>query len=116
MPHLTLDYAANIIENTDLKQFLQKAQVILVETLPADSKSFKSRALAADDYVVGDGLHRAGFVHLHVKVKSGRTQDTLDKAAQQLLSLMKDVFKRSYPVSISVEVQELAPAYFTEII
>jgi 5-carboxymethyl-2-hydroxymuconate isomerase len=115
VPHITLEYSSNLVEQKDLVPVLKKAQVLLSESLPAQLDQFKSRALGADVFLVGDGNHRNAFVHMQVDVMAGRSDETLSKAGHQLIDLLKDSFKqtiKSHGLSISVEISELSKAYF----
>jgi 5-carboxymethyl-2-hydroxymuconate isomerase len=116
MPHIVFEFPANHSDQDRVITFLKQTQTILVETLPASLPSCKSRAVPYDSYLVGDGESGNVFYHLHVKIKAGRSQETLNKAAQQLLDLMRESFSPKLGTdnpSYSVEIQELAPTYLT---
>ncbi len=114
MPHVTLDYSNNIKEKPDLLTVLQKAQQILEETLPAQKGSTKARAIGFDHCWIDDGEQSNSFIHMGVRVKSGRSLETLNKAGELLRKLMQESFAetcRSNNTSLSVEIAELAPTY-----
>lgn len=115
MPHVTLEHSQNLVEKSTLIPMLQKVHEILVETLPARIEGCKSRVVACDTYLVGDGNPLNAFVHMHVKIKSGRSAEVIDTAGKQLLSLMQESFapgQQGRYLCLSVEIENLAETYF----
>jgi len=114
MPHVTLEFSNNIKEKDNLLPVLQKAQQILEETLPAQKGSTKARAVGFDHCWVDDGDQSNSFIHMGVKVKSGRSLETLNRAGELLLKHLRESFQQaaeSSKLSLTVEITELAPCY-----
>lgn len=111
MPHLTLEYSANIIEKDNLLDLFPKCHAILVSSLPAAKlEACKSRAFCSDIYYIANGRPEYAFIHLDVKVMAGRSDENLQIASQQLLELLTAYFSASmkkYKLQISVEISEL---------
>lgn len=115
MPHIRLEYSTNLPIQDKLVPFLQDIQDILAEILPAKLESFKSRAIPCQTYVVGDGKDDAAFVHCEIRIMPGRTMETLDNAAKQVLEALQDHFRgMSTNNGLSVEITELNPTYIKE--
>lgn len=115
MPHIRLEYSDNILEKDSLIPVLKKAQDILVEMLPAGLASCKSAAVPYEVYLVGDGDVRNCFASMNIKIKAGRSPETVGKAGELLLNLMEESFARTRQaksLSLSVEIEELSQAYF----
>ncbi len=114
MPHLTLEYTANINEAVNFADLFQQCHQVLVAGLPTQLASCKSRAVVREHYYVGDGDPQNAFVTLTVKVMPGRKPEILDKVAQELLAIVQQHFilaTAQLNLQITVEVAELSPHY-----
>lgn len=116
MPHFTLEYSQNIIEKDGVfTELFKKSHVLLAEMLPTQVNSCVSRAVPVEMYYLGDGQGRNVFIHGTLKVKAGRTQDTLKKTGEKLLALIKAHFPKTCEhlnTKISLELIELPETYF----
>ncbi|CEK09510.1 5-carboxymethyl-2-hydroxymuconate Delta-isomerase [Legionella hackeliae] len=110
MPHLTLEYSSNIIEKDKLLSFFSECHAILATSLPANLASCKSRALCSDIFYIADGDSKHAFIHLDIKVMAGRSDETLQSTAHQLMELLNIYFEESmkkFQLQISIEISEL---------
>ena len=115
MPHLVLEYSANISEKSNFKALFAKCHQLLVEQLPTELASCKSRAIQQSDFYLGDGNTHNAFVHLQIKVLPGRTTEKLHNIGNNILPLLKDHFAHSLQtlnLQISLEIQDLSANYF----
>lgn len=109
MPFLTLEYSTNIFEKNALFDFFAQCHAILAASLPTKIDNCKSRGLCSESYYIGDGQPHHGFVHLEVKILSGRSEDTLKKLNEQLNKLMETYFaesKKLLHMQLSLEIIE----------
>ena len=116
MPHLILEASSNIVETNDkIKQTLQKCQNLLVEKLPTQLASCKSRLILHDVFILADNQERNAFVHLTVKLLKGRSAELLlCETSANLQSLLYAEFNKSasqLALGISVEITELNDSY-----
>ena len=115
MPHLILEASSNILETTaTVKQCLIECQNLLTEKLPTQLSSCKSRYIKHEVYVVGDDSINNAFVHLGVKVLSGRSPQILMTIIEDLRKLLIKAFNQSavtFKLSISVELTDLGKYY-----
>lgn len=115
MPHLVLEYSANVIEKKHLDELLQRCNRLLEESLPTEISNCKSRAYVCDIYSVGAGAANAAFVHVDLKVMAGRTLEKLQTLGQDLLTMLNNHFAESrqkLQLQITLEISELAKTYF----
>jgi 5-carboxymethyl-2-hydroxymuconate isomerase len=116
MPHFTLEYSQNIIEkNNVFTELFKKSHALLTEMLPTQMNSCMSRAVPQEIYYIGDGRGGTVFIHGTLKVKPGRTQETLKKTGEALLVLIKGYFPEScrrLNARVSLELIELPETYF----
>ncbi len=110
MPHLTLEYSANIIDKPDFKNLFRDCHTALSATLPTDISGCKSRAIAHQDYYLGNGEATNAFIHVTLKIMPGRSREILDKVTQELLAIIERNFEKSIRelnLQITIEVSDL---------
>lgn len=116
MPHLTLEYSADIRANSDIKALCGKLARCLVAQ-QADGKAvypiggIRVRALAADDYCIGNGGVDAAFVHAALKIGAGRSEQTKKSTGDALFDVMKAHFAELYEqqgLALSLEISEFS--------
>lgn len=118
MPHLILESSANLHESNErLRQILVSCQGIVVNGLPTQLSSCKSRLVMCDVFVLGDDSNKnKAFLHLTVKVlkKPERTVELLKNISIQLKENILNNCTRSLAeqeVNVSVEIVELHGSY-----
>lgn len=110
MPHIRLEHSANILEKDGMLPLLKKIHAVLVETLPADLATCKSRVFECPVFCVADGAQHNAFVHLGIYILPGRTQDAINQTKTVLINLLKSHFVHSSKelhLSLSVEIAPL---------
>ena len=115
MPHLTVEYSANIIEKDNIHDLFQLCHSTLVSSLPTDIHTCKSRAIEYSQFLVGNGDAKNAFVHVNLCVLPGRSQETLEKTSHQIMEILQAYFsisKQQLNLSFSIEIKELATTYF----
>jgi len=117
MPHLILEYSSNLLEKTTLSGVFKKCHVILAEMLPTEINSCISRAIESDQYYIGEGQPNRAFIHVSLRLKTGRTFETLQKTSENILMAIKEYCEESSEklnLHISLEVIELGKTYFSK--
>lgn len=118
MPHLTLEYSANLRHEGEFKLLCGKLARCLVQQ-QEDGKvvyplgGIRVRALCADDYCIGDGSLEAAFVHATLKIGAGRSEQVKTTTGDALLEIMKTHFSRVYEqtgLALSLEIAEFSEA------
>ena len=93
MPHLTLEYSANLHRAGRFKQLCHDLADVLLAQGVYPIGGIRVRALACEDYCVGDGsLGDAGFVHGTLKIGAGRGDAVKQKTLDELFAVMKNHF------------------------
>lgn len=116
MPHLILEYSANVLEDDSFGELFEKCHGLLADSLPTERKSCVSRAIECTQYCVGEGRGDSAFIHVNLKVKAGRTFEVLKKTAEVILEAIKSHCHESMQqlnLKITMEVNELTDNYFT---
>jgi 5-carboxymethyl-2-hydroxymuconate isomerase len=115
MPHLTLEFSANILEKNNMTSLFKECHVMLAHALPSELARCKSRAIESSFYYVGDGQPNNAFVHVSLKVMPGRSFDTLKNVGDNMMKILKDNFSESLKklhLQITVEISDLQKTYF----
>lgn len=118
MPHLTIDYSANLSADGDLPGLCRKLADCLIAQRADGQAVFpiggtRVRAFAADAWCIGDGSAEAGYVHAALKAGAGRSEATLRAAGDALFDVMKahfDALYRRMGLALSLEVGEFSEA------
>ncbi|MDP1723096.1 MAG: hypothetical protein Q8L85_00115 [Alphaproteobacteria bacterium] len=113
MPHIILECSDNIIES-DLKPICIEIQKILVDKLPTQLDSCKSRIIRHKDYVLGDNHIDNAFVHVFISVMPGREQKLINSISEIIVDRLKVFFLESRDrlnLQISVAINDLPESY-----
>ena len=115
MPHLVLEYSANVPDRPDLRRVLLDLHQALLASALFERKDLKSRVVRHDVFAVADGAEDRAFVALSIAVLDGRPDEV--KAALSEAAL--DVLIRAFPKlvaggrgAVSVEVRDLHRASY----
>ncbi len=118
MPHLVLEYSANVPDRTDLRRVLLDLHEALLASALFERKDLKSRAVRHEVFAVADGAEDRPFVALSIAILEGRPDEV--KAALSEAAL--DVLVRAFPKlvaggrgAISVEVRDLHRASYRRV-
>ncbi|MCG5227028.1 5-carboxymethyl-2-hydroxymuconate Delta-isomerase [Acinetobacter pittii] len=112
MPHFIAEYSANLEDAVDFQGLFKTVNDFLGNTGVFPLGGIRSRAIRLDKYRVADGQHDYAFVHMSLKVGSGRDLDTRQKVANELFALIEQFFqplKEQRLLAISFEMTELDP-------
>lgn len=116
MPHLTLEYSANLRESGDFKALCEQLAQCLIAQQAAGKSVYpiggvRVRALAADDYWIANGAADAAFVHATLKIGAGRSEEVKKATGDALFAVMKTHFAALYEqtgLALSLEISEFS--------
>lgn len=114
MPHIIIDYSQSlktIVQTEKVKDELLKT---LVENSDFEPKAIKYRTLYYEDF---QGEQK-DFIHLTIKLLSGRTLDQRKKISQSAGACLSKLFDQHQgSLSLTVEIQEIErDSYFKQIL
>ena len=114
MPHLILEYSKNLSNEINFKPLFLNLHQMLAEQLPTYIASCKSRCIAHEVFFLGNCTDENTFVHLTIKILSGRSDQNKNQIGTTILQILRDFFQphANTPLQISVEIQELDQHYF----
>ncbi|MDJ0614586.1 MAG: 5-carboxymethyl-2-hydroxymuconate isomerase [Rhizobiaceae bacterium] len=110
MPHLILDYSANMEERTDIAALCDCIRLAAIETGVFPKAGIRVRALKADHVSIADGNLENGYIDISVRLREGRDQETREKATQHIFAAAETFLKsamNTYPIALSMEMRNI---------
>lgn len=96
MPHMTVDYSANLEEQIDIRALCQALHRAMVETGMFEIGGIRVRALRVDHCVIADDDPQNAYVHLSLRVGAGRSVEDRKAAGEHIykaaVSCLADLF------------------------
>lgn len=112
MPHVIVEYSANLAAAVEMKALLAALHAAALETGVFPAGGIRTRAERREEYIVADGRPEAAFVHVMLRIGAGRDLPTKKRAADHVFGVLCGFLKPTQdkrPLAISLEVQELDP-------
>lgn len=120
MPHLNLEYTANIGAALDVPEALREVNARLLATGIIDSpEQMKSRAIPLTDFRVGHADAGEAFIHARMHIMAGRTVAQRQLLGQQAVEGIQAALRpvSGLRIQITVEINEmLADTYQKRVI
>lgn len=119
MPHLTLEYSANLRPDARMDELCRKLAQCLAAYRTPDGQAvyplggIRVRALACDDYCIADGRPDAAFVHANLRMGAGRSAETRQRTGDALFDILKTHFDALFQqtgLALSMEINEFSEA------
>ena len=116
MPHLQLEYTKNIQTIINPVLFEQLFS-ILNKLADISIDNCKSRSIQINDYQIGSGNNKIGFVHLEIKILEGRKKEIRNQIGRESMEIIRSYFKEyttKCKMQYSIEILEMKKEdYFT---
>jgi 5-carboxymethyl-2-hydroxymuconate isomerase len=112
LPHLLVEYSANIEPRLNLDGLLDKLHATAVETGVFPLGGLRIRAYPVKHYRVADKHPDNAFVHVTALIGHGRTLEVQQRAGEAVFATLKehlDPLFRAGPLAISFYIQEAHP-------
>lgn len=112
MPHLIVEYSANLDPRLDLDHLLESLHAAAAGTGVFPLGGIRTRAARREHYRIADGDPGNAFVHVVARIRHGRPLDVRQRAGQALFDALCTALAPIYdaqPLGISLEVQEIDP-------
>lgn len=112
MPHLNIEYSANLEEALDVQGLVDRIHETALETGIFPLGGVRTRAEARKYYRIANGDPRAGYIHMLVRIGSGRDFEVRRAAGEKIFAALcdfADELYRSRPLAVSFELHEIPP-------
>jgi 5-carboxymethyl-2-hydroxymuconate isomerase len=110
MPHITVEYSANIEPAVDPRRLIDAVHDAVLRTGVFELGAVRTRAERRDIYRIADGDPGNAFIHVTAHIAPGRDADTRKRVAQAILDTVsaasRDIAARR-GLALSVEVSEI---------
>ncbi|SOE94311.1 5-carboxymethyl-2-hydroxymuconate isomerase [Burkholderia sp. D7] len=118
MPHLTLEYSANLADEERIGELCNKLAGRLDAQRDGEQRVFplggiRVRALRCQHYCVADGRPDAAFLHANLKIGAGRSPEIRQATGDTLFALIKEHFADEFAtrgLALSMEINEFSEA------
>ena len=112
MPHLTIDYSANMEERTDIAALCDCIRLAAIETSVFPLAGIRVRAFRADHVSIADGGTENGFIDISVRLREGRDLEVRREATRHIFAAAEAFLKpvlETHPFALSLEMRNIDP-------
>lgn len=112
MPHLNIEYSANLEQLLDIQALVDRIHETALETGIFPLGGVRTRAEARKYYRIANGDPRAGYIHMMVRIGSGRDVEIRRNAGERIFAALCDFTEELYrvrPLALSFELHEIPP-------
>lgn len=113
MPHLTMEYSANLDARVDLAELCTTVQQAITATGLFELGAVRVRTLRADHYAVADRLPANGFIDMVFRIGTGRRLEDRKAAGEAIFAAATKALGSLFETphfALSLEVRETDPA------
>jgi 5-carboxymethyl-2-hydroxymuconate isomerase len=112
MPHIIIEYSANLEERMDLPGLIKKLHLATVGMEVFSLAAARTRAERRDYYRIADNNPENSFVHVIVRIGHGRSLEVKQQVGKVLFEALCEHLQPIYdtsPLGITLEIQEIDP-------
>ena len=110
MPHLNIEYSANIADELDIQALVDRIHETALSTGIFPLGGVRTRAEARTHYRIANGEPAAGYIHMIVRIGTGRDVETRRSAGDRIFGALCDFTQELYdrrPLALSFELHEI---------
>lgn len=111
MPHLTVEYSANLEASVDMTAFCAAMRDAMCATGIFPLGGIRVRAFPCHTYVIADGDPAHAYLHMICRVGHGRDESARAGAAEQIYAAAEAFLgpRIPGPFALSLDLDELSP-------
>jgi 5-carboxymethyl-2-hydroxymuconate isomerase len=110
MPHLIVEYSANLEAQVDIRKLINEVHQAAVRTGIFEVAAIRTRGQRRDHYVIADGDKENTFLSVWARIAPGRDPETRKRIGKEVFDsvckYLEPIFATT-PIGITVEVQEI---------
>lgn len=113
MPHVKMEYSANLETRTDIAMLCRVAKSAMMETGLFELGAVRVRAVRSDHCAIADELPDNAFLAVLVRIGAGRTVDQKQRVGETLTSALSKALEPLFGTphfALSVDLIENDPA------
>lgn len=118
MPHLRLEYTANLPDLDVERTLLRLNNVLMASGQFGAEADIKSRAQKVERFQVGTALAPRGFVAVTLSLLSGRSPQVKKQLSESLLAALQDVggWPADVQIQLSVELVDMDRESYSKVV
>lgn len=112
MPHLIIDYSANLEDAVDMAGLCDVLRVAATQLDIFPAAGVRVRAVPALHYSIADGNHAHGYIDISVRLRAGRDMAAKKLATQTLFGVAHDFIApimAQQSIALSFEMRDIDP-------
>lgn len=113
MPHIIIDYSANLDAAIDMAALCGHLREIACAHEAFAAAGVRVRAIAADHWSIADGNPAHGYIDVSVRLRGGRPDAVKQDATNALFEAARDylaAYMAENPLALSFEMRDIDPA------
>jgi 5-carboxymethyl-2-hydroxymuconate isomerase len=111
MPHLIIEYSANVADVTDVPELVGAVHDAALATGIAPLDALRTRAVAREHYAIADRDPSNKFIAVTARLGVGRSDSEKDSLVEALVNVLDEFLGDAQDtIMLSVEYQEIDPA------
>lgn len=114
MPHLTIEYSANLAANSDMATLCQSLHTAMMASGLFELGAVRVRARPCPNYAIADLLPENAFADIILRIGTGRSAEEKKAVGQALIRTAEAHFapQLAQPhFALTLEVQEISPDF-----
>lgn len=111
MPHLCMEYSANLADRVDLTGLCSRLNATLLNTGFFEPGAIRVRTLRCDHYAVADELPENAFLDASLRIGEGRSEDDRTQIGEALFRCFQTELAELFDTPhfcLSLEVREIS--------
>ena len=112
MPHLIVEYSANLERDIDIARLVSALHASALETGVFPIGGIRTRAARRDVYAIADRHPDNAFIHVQARIGAGRPPEVRQRAAEHIFAALKSATDRVFaerPLGLTFEIVEIDP-------
>lgn len=110
MPHMTVEYSANLDARVDMAAFCGAVRDAMLATGLFEVGAVRVRALRCEAYSIADGLAENAFVDMSLRMGQGRAAEARKGAGEAIFGCAREFFAdllKAPHFALSLEIREI---------
>lgn len=112
MPHISLEYSANMEDRTDMAALCDHLRRAGIETGTFPMPGIRVRAFRADHVSIADGQDTHGFIDISIRLRAGRPDEVKKATTQAIFEAAQSFLEPAmaiHSIALSVEMRDIDP-------
>lgn len=112
MPHLTIEYSANLDDRVDFARLCRTVHQTILGTGLFELGAVRVRSIRCADYAIADLLPENGFIDLSFRIGRGRSEAEKKATGEAIFKAASDELSELFTTphfALSLEIREIDP-------